>query len=272
MKRRYKRYYTDRQIYQGDNYLDVQIFPVFNKPRKGAKRGRKTNPTAQMQKKLNDNNAENKLIRLANNNFSDEDYALHLTYDDEHLPQTTQQAERDMQNYLRRLKRVYKKIGIELKYIWTAAKGKKSDRPHFHCILSGGAARESLEKLWGKGYAHTTMLRFGKEGIAGFAIYFCRQEKLLYRSWSCSKNLKRPEKEDYRISADKVGEFFEEYQNCYNYSEFEKHYPGYETAYITAVKNDIVGGIYIFARLCRKSGDYCSSFEESQAYESFWDG
>ena len=53
MKRKYKGKYIqrERRIYHGD-YLDVNIFPVFKKP---GKRKKKTNPSSEIQKKLNQN-------------------------------------------------------------------------------------------------------------------------------------------------------------------------------------------------------------------------
>ena len=67
MKRKYKGKYIqrERRIYHGD-YLDVNIFPVFKKP---GKRKKKTNPSSEIQKKLNQTYRENKVTYLINNNF-----------------------------------------------------------------------------------------------------------------------------------------------------------------------------------------------------------
>ena len=270
MKKRKNIRYVDRRIYQSENYLDIQIFPAFAK---ACKRGKKRRPTGEMQKKLNENNSTYKLIRLANHNFKKGDYAVHLTYDDFHLPQDEESARRDIQNFIRRIKRICAKKDVVLKYIWTAAKGKKLGRIHFHMIMSRGISDEEIQTAWGKGYAHTTYLRFAKDGIAGFSKYFKQQNKMLYRAWSASKNLERPENEDLKIKTDDVIGFFEEYTNSYKHPVLEQYYPGYEVVSMYADKNDIVGGIYIMARLCRVKGKYCDENEEAEQISLFdlWD-
>ena len=76
MKRKYKGKYIqrERRIYHGD-YLDVNIFPVFKKP---GKRKKKTNPSSEIQKKLNQTYRENKVTYLINNNFSKKDLEIGL--------------------------------------------------------------------------------------------------------------------------------------------------------------------------------------------------
>ena len=89
-------------------------------------------------------------------NFTYDDYELHLTYSDEHLPDNEDRAKKDLQNFIRRAKRFYAKHGImELKYISITEKGEKSSRIHHHVTISGGVDRTELERLWGKGYANT---------------------------------------------------------------------------------------------------------------------
>jgi len=250
-----KTYYKQRNIYHGNNYIDVQMFPSYSVTFKKAK-GKRTKPTSEMQKRLNEDNRQNKLIRLVNNNFTQKDYGVHLTYKECNMPPTEEMIKKDIRNFIRRIGRVYQKQNIELKYVWTAAKGERSGRPHFHLIMTGGVDREIIESLWGKGYAHVSRLRFGIEGCTGFSKYFCTQEKILYRTWSGSKNLKRPEEEEKRTAAQDVYSIYEEYENNYSYSEIESQYPGYAVSYIKASKNDIVGGVYVFARLYKKSEKY----------------
>lgn len=102
MKRNYQGKYIqrERRIYHGD-YLDVNIFPVFKKP---GKRKKKTNPSSEIQKKLNQTYRENKVTYLINNNFSKKDLEIGLGFDDEHLPETYADVQRIIRNYIRRIK------------------------------------------------------------------------------------------------------------------------------------------------------------------------
>ena len=67
--------YRERRYYCGD-YLEVDIFPVFKKQNG---RGKKAKPTSEVQAKLNQHNAEQKLIRILNENFTLDDIEIHLT-------------------------------------------------------------------------------------------------------------------------------------------------------------------------------------------------
>lgn len=95
--------------------------------------------------------------------------------------------------------------------------------------MLGELGREVLESLWLKGYANSRRLQFTRTGAAGIAWYTCKEAgaSISYRSYNCSKNLKKPEerKRDGRVSAKKLAELRGDYCNA---ELFEKLYPGYE--------------------------------------------
>ena len=106
-------------------YLEIDIFPVFEYQRG---RGKRRKPTSETQKKLNQRNAERKLIRLLNTNFTKKDIRFDLTYNENNRPETPEDAQREMQNFLRRVKRFRKKHNLpELKYVAVTEIGKTSD-------------------------------------------------------------------------------------------------------------------------------------------------
>ena len=170
--------------------MDVQIYPVFKSG--SGRRKAKFKPTSEVQEKLNAKNSANYLSRLINLNFTKKDYELHLVYDDEFLPNSYERAEKDVINFLRRAKRLYQKVGADLKYIYGTEVGEKSGRLHHHITISGGVSRDMLEGLWKYGFANTKALNFKKTGAAGLAHYVTKQ-KISKRRFSCSKNLLRPE-------------------------------------------------------------------------------
>lgn len=238
--------YRETKYYCGD-FLDVDIYPVFKKTKSRSKRFK---PTSEIQKKLNENNARKKLERLIHTNFTPNDIALHLTYTAECLPANEEQSKKDIQNYIRRLKRVYQKSGKELKYISVTEKGEKTDRVHHHIIINGGIDRDIIENIWQKGYANTKRLQFTKNGIAGLSNYITKQP-LYFRRWNRSKNLKQPiiRKNDSKYNRTKARGLFEfQYDN----KKIEKLYRGYLVSEIVPCFNEVNAGYYIQIKLYKK--------------------
>ncbi len=247
--------YRENRIYCGPNYMDVQIYPVYDITPKG--RSRRMKPTSEVQQRLNDDNAAKYLSRLIKTNFSGDDYALHLTYSDECLPENAQQAKRDVQNFFRRVKRYYSKSGIrEIKYIWTTEQGGKKERLHHHIIISGGVDRDELEILWGKGYANSKRLQFDENGVEGLSHYIVKSP-IFFRKWNCSKNLKKPveRSNDYRYNHSRARMLYEskDLHDRIDKLFIKKLYPGYELADMECVHNDVNNGYYFNFRLYKKA-------------------
>ena len=91
-----------------------------------------------------------KLTRLVHSNFTEGDIALHLTYRPGEEPQTEEEAQHILSNYIRRLKRRYAKLGLELKYIsCTEYRKDRTAECTTMSLLSGGLDRDTIEKVWG---------------------------------------------------------------------------------------------------------------------------
>lgn len=216
------------------DYMEIDIYPVrkISKSRKA-----KYKPSSETQKKLNQKNAARRLTWLIQENFGTNDYYIGLNYPagyDVNLAE----ADKFLKNWLRRIKRKYQKAGFDFKYITTTEIGEKKHRPHHHIICSGELGASILRQEWDKqfeaykkkpstSFSHAKHLQFTRTGLAGIAFYTCKDPSLAYRSYNCSKNLRRPEAEnrDGRISGKKLQELR---ADCFNAEEFEKLYPGYE--------------------------------------------
>ena len=237
--------------YVTGDYMDGDIYPVYQTP---GKRRKRCKPTSEIQERLNRKNAEKKLTRLVHNNFTADDLALHLTYREE--PADEEQAQRDLQNFIRRLKRRYKKAGIELKYISCTEFGKTSGRAHHHLIISGGYDRDEIEKAWGLGYSNTKRLQFEDDGVTGLAHYIAK-EKHFYKHWNASRNLIQPEPivSDGDISMADIAEVIDAIDSGTAYKLFENLYPDYILTNIEYEKNDVNQGIYIHYDMRRRK-DY----------------
>lgn len=245
--------YREKRWFCGD-YLEVDIYPVFKMQTGRSRRGK---PTSEVQAKLNDHNAERKLVRLLNANFTRDDYEIHFTYTDGNLPENDTQAKKDIQNFLRRARRLYKAAGAELKYVAVTEGGIGGTRYHHHVTMSGEVNRCELEALWGYGYVNSRRLQFNEYGVEGLAMYITKQfrthrdELLFKKRWSCSRNLIRPEpkERDGKLSYRRVRDLATIESG--SRESFEKLYEGYTFAACRPFYNDMNGGYYITVLMYR---------------------
>ena len=235
------------------NYTDVEIYPVFRKG--GNSRRRRAKPTSEIQARLNQKNAEKKLMRLLHTNFNGNDYELHLTYSDANLPESEEEALADIQKFLRRMRTIYKAAGIDLKYIRVTEGETGKKRFHHHVTLSGGIDRDTIEQAWEHGYANCRRLQFAENGIEGLAMYITKESRGTERAqgarrFSCSKNLDKPKEieRDGRLSQKKVKEIVE--GECSS-AVVAPLYEGWCLAQGESLLNPVNGGFYISLRLYR---------------------
>lgn len=242
--------FNREQVYVCGEYMDADIYPVFQK--QGARRKR-CKPTSEIQAKLNQRNAEKKLTRLVHNNFTENDIALHLTYRNGEEPENEADALRVLGNFIKRLKRRYKKAGKELKYISCTEYGKKTGRVHHHLIINGGYDRDEIEKLWGRGYANSKRLQFEEDGVTGLAHYIAK-DKHFFKRWNQSRNLDIPEAAqcDGQLNMDDIAEIKEAIDSKSAYQYFEERYPDFELVEAVYTQNNINRGIYIHFEMRRR--------------------
>lgn len=95
--------------------LEIDLYPVFASGRKIPARAPKTQPSTEAQKKYNQTQATKKMVRLVNTNFDKTDYFMHPTYQVNYAPASEEQARKDINNYLRRVKARREKEAKKLK-------------------------------------------------------------------------------------------------------------------------------------------------------------
>ena len=243
------------KAYTCGEYKDVYIYPVYPARQNQSGRRRRRRPTREVQKKLNQRHAREKFARLLHANFTSRDLSVGLSYAID--PESRDVAMKDLQKFLRRLRYRYRKLGIELKYLWQMEISSKG-RYHFHVVLSGGMDRDEIEQLWGHGYANTKRLQPEYAGLAPLSGYISKshhreeETRLTYRSYNGSKNLvdPPPKVSDTKIGSRKrAAELADEDWNLWN-----RLYPGYELVDIHPFHSDEYGSVYIFARLRRTPG------------------
>lgn len=108
-----KSFIREKKIYCGENYLEVDIIPISkNQKMPRGRRSKKKKVTAPKQKRLNDKRARRYFVQLVNTNFGKEDLHVTVTYSNDELPETIEDAEREAKNYIRRLDYRRKKEGL----------------------------------------------------------------------------------------------------------------------------------------------------------------
>lgn len=242
------RTFIREKTYTCGDYVDVDIFPVYQA--QGTRRS-KCNPTSEVQALLNQKNAERKLVRLIHNNFTDADISLTLTY--KTVPGSVEESQKLLTNFLRRLKRLRTKLGLEpLKYITVTEVGKRNGRIHHHCIINGGLDRDAIEKLWGHGYANSQRLQFGENGVTGLAMYIIK-DRQTYRRWNSSRNLlvPQPEIRDGAITVTEMSDMEAAHEDGWHWSLFEDKY-GFEISNLVFNRNVVNKGSYIHIEARRR--------------------
>lgn len=243
------------------DYLYVYVYPVFpsgNALAKGSGRRKRYKETSEVQKKLNDRHSKERFEMLVHSNFSADDYIMHLSYEDGWLAENDEQADRDLTAYLRRVKRLYQKAGVECKYMAVTAKGSEHGRYHHHIFLPGGIDRSLLEDKWSYGYANCDRLQFNEQGVADLADYVVeKQDRITVRRWRASRNLKQPIEKptrDYVYDRRRALSMTNPITAANNTQTL---YPGYimsEDAYVQ--ENDLNGGVYLSMKFYREDSDF----------------
>lgn len=236
--------------------IDAEVFPVFGQGVKTMLRKAKHQMTSQAQQKANDERSRIRLIQLVEANFTETDVALGLDY--EGTPPTPERVDKDVRNFLDRVKRRRIREGLpELKYIYAIggdempAAGYSGKRPHVHMIMNGGISRDDLEEMWGKGRANCDRLQPRDEGLGGIAVYFTKQKqdrapKKGVKKWRRSRNLVRPEPRatDAKMPNARVRRIAYDFENEAK-EVMEKLYSGYVLQKCTVRYSDLVAGVYI---------------------------
>ena len=131
-------------------------------------RARKKGSSSLAQKDRNMNTAVRQLARGLNCNVESSWIFLTLTYDEEHLPKTVEEAWKALTLFIRRLRR----RGVDMKGFWITADKSKKGTPthlHHHMVIDGSGIGiqqtidksvavindgDALQDVWGNGFVY----------------------------------------------------------------------------------------------------------------------
>lgn len=266
------------------DYREVDIIPRTENAERAVKgkRGKRHKVSEPKQKDLNDKNARRYLVQLGNGNFGSGDLHVTCTYADKYLPETVEEAERTVGNYLRRIAYRRNKLGLpSLKYILVTEYGFSKDDPeqiqptrvHHHIIMNGGQDRDEVEMMWTAdrinwrkyeadssymdsvekmGWVNADRLQPNENGIEALCKYMTKNPNGKKR-WSSSRNLERPIEQppaDHKYTRRKVEDLAK--SNDLGKEYFEKKFHDYT---ITEIKPEYYEetGWHIYLKMWKKT-------------------
>ncbi len=168
--------------------------------------------SSEAQRRMNDIYSWQKLEMMLAANFLPGDLVIVLTYDDAHLPRSRSEAQAKIKYFRQKLSTRRRSRGQELVMIWNeehlhAKRDELQDgRWHHHCVINSvGEDYRELVAIWGQGDVLIRPLRVDKEkNYASLARYMCKEarDKPGQRSWSYTRNARKPEVETFRVPDD----------------------------------------------------------------------
>ena len=260
--------------------LEAELFPVYGRAKMAAVRAAKRNQTKEAQERANHARSIRRQIMLAEANFTNRDYFLHLTYKE---APSFERAEKDVRNFLQRVKYLRKKRGLdELKYMCVIEDGEGKKRIHAHMLISGGIHRDELQRIWnsstvsGGGIIKAEPLDT-ENGLEGAVVYMAKElwakgyrnnpeedeidgiarymvnHVTRKRSWRNSRNMKTPHVSTCasKFSNRKVKLVARDFRVTAR-EIMEKTYPGYKFIQCAVYYSDVTDGVYIRAVMRRR--------------------
>ena len=271
--------------WRAGNLLEIACYPL-TRLGEAAKREAKRRRSTPAMEKVNARNAERKIMRYIEANFSPEacvvtgtyaypadgDYAMMDVkamageYEARKLPWEMERVRMDVRNWLGKLRRRVKQLAgdprRDFKWLIRIEESKEPPIPgipakfHFHAVVEGpGLDSQAVKALWEEkhGTARVDGLCLNDDGAARLARYFTKQ-KSGGRWWSHSRNLidPPPRVSDRKVSRRRLSKLAGDVMKD-GREILEKLYPGYRLAEAPVVRySDFVAGAYIYARMRRR--------------------
>lgn len=192
----------------------VEESKVFVAPNTKLRRNKRKGTTTAEKQEENDRSGARRLARVFNCNFTYGDVLLTLKYSPEGLAQLeawakdcqaegeswedalVRAAEHEAEKYLGRIRRLFKKMEIPLKYVLFTSdmNGETGEavRIHHHMVLPQ-VSWEQAKDLWTMGWVDYQYLK-KQDDYTPLAVYLCRQVRRRpdAKKYKASRNLKRP--------------------------------------------------------------------------------
>ncbi|MBY7008483.1 hypothetical protein FDC58_09795 [Clostridium botulinum] len=170
----------------------------------GIVRSKRIGVTTEEQEEINRKHAEEKLRWRLNANYKEGDYHLVLDYILKNRPDGRKEMREDIDEFLKLLRKEFKKLNKELKYIHVMEIGKKGAK-HHHLVINN-IDTKIIQRCWNKGRIKVFPLdSTGQYGeLAAYLIkQTAKSKELQSKKWNSSRNLIIPEPKKEIINANK---------------------------------------------------------------------
>lgn len=131
-------------VYDGD-IVDIDVMP---ERKTGLGKKAKWGKTSEIQKKVNAAYRKRYFRRLMEKNFRFGAQTLTLTFSKDHEPLNRDDCKAKLNLWIRRIRRLYQKAKLILKYLAVPAQGADTGRWHIHVVISGGIEKSQLLAKW----------------------------------------------------------------------------------------------------------------------------
>ena len=152
------------------------------------------------QKYLNSRAQHSQLEFMLAANVRPGDWFLTLTYDDKHLPDSWDRADKRTKWFCRKLRE--SRPDQKIMYFYNIERAHWSEDPecchrwHHHMVVSGDIPMETLQALWGNGHVDGHPIVLDADHTYGSLATYLLKESNEFpgkRGWRCSKGLAKPE-------------------------------------------------------------------------------
>ncbi len=239
---------------KSNRLLNVDFFPIYPSGRRIPSRAPKTNQSSEEQQEYNHNRATMRVIQLINVNFDERDFVCHPTFTVDNSPNTLEELDKIIVNFIRRINDYKKRHGFERSLyiyvrecaIYKSGVKKGLPNPHFHLIIHGrGISREEIKKLWHNGHLNVDEYDPDTFGPEAFSKYI-RKDPQGKKNYVTAKGLKQPKK--LKPVDGKVGRKTVERMaklHCDDADYWERRYKGYRFIRCFARYNKYNGHWYV---------------------------
>ena len=248
--------YVKTRTIKAGSLTEVECYPVYQGMYQ--RELQKTRRTPDAMRAVNDRNARKRFERLAECNFrAGKDYALTLTYAGG-APENMDDCCREFRNYMNRVNRARKKLGLSKARCMAVIEAGKNGRLHHHILIEGGLDRDQMEQLWRNGFANCDRIQSGPQGLTALAKYmtkgFGTKRETGRHRYFYTRNLRQPivTESKTRISR-RQAELIREDADLQGEVIMRKKYPGMTLESLIVRQTDWLPGAYIYARLRNNS-------------------
>lgn len=223
----------------------ISTYPMFDIREKYKSRKQKKKQSRKEQKDWNEKNAKEYFIAKAHCNFDTSDYVWHITLDDEHRPNTLEEAEKMFRNLIIKVNRWRKKRELPRARYMAVIEYGESGKLHWHILIDGKLHRDILEEAWNKGSSNVDRIKQNDEGFKDLCKYMLKDPKGKKRYKPSRGNLVEPPTPTINDNKFSRREMIKMSTSWPTKEEIEKWYQGYTLTKFDIKVDKVYSTIYM---------------------------